>query len=172
MKLVKKFAIMALILLVSISFDQITKNIARKALSNEPPQIFLNDTFRLEYAENNGAFLSLGSDLSDGISFWTLRIIPLAFMAGLLGYMIIKINEISMLKLTALSFVVAGGLSNLVDRFLNNRLVVDFMNIGIGGLRSGIFNFADVSIVTGVILLAISFYTDKAPSKEAPESQI
>ena len=34
--------------------------------------------------------------------------------------------------------------------------VIDFLNVGIGGLRTGIFNLADVAIVTGVSLLILS----------------
>lgn len=44
-----------------------------------------------------------------------------------------------------------GGIGNLVDRILLSGLVTDFINIGIGNLRTGIFNVADMAIMTGVI---------------------
>ena len=34
--------------------------------------------------------------------------------------------------------------------------VIDFLNIGIGPLRTGIFNVADVAIMTGAILVLVS----------------
>ncbi|MCB0641598.1 MAG: signal peptidase II, partial [Phaeodactylibacter sp.] len=40
----------------------------------------------------------------------------------------------------------------LVDRCLYQS-VTDFLNIGIGNWRTGIFNLADVSILIGVLLL-------------------
>ena len=40
----------------------------------------------------------------------------------------------------------AGGLSNLTDRIAIGS-VIDFLNVGIGPLRTGIFNVADVAIM-------------------------
>lgn len=53
----------------------------------------------------------------------------------------------------AISFIIGGGVGNLIDRMFNNGAVIDFMNIGVGSLRTGIFNVADVAIVTGMGLL-------------------
>jgi signal peptidase II len=63
----------------------------------------------------------------------------------------------------ACGLVLSGGFSNLYDRITNNGGVVDFMNMGIGGLRTGIFNVADMAIMAGVFLLLIySFKNDDA----------
>lgn len=53
----------------------------------------------------------------------------------------------------AWSLVLSGGLGNLVDRIINDGRMIDFMNIGIGSLRTGIFNVADVYITVGVVVL-------------------
>jgi len=55
--------------------------------------------------------------------------------------------------IVARSLVLSGGLGNLVDRIINDGRVIDFMNIGIGSLRTGIFNVADVYITVGVVVL-------------------
>jgi signal peptidase II len=52
--------------------------------------------------------------------------------------------------------VIGGGMSNFIDRLLYGGYVVDFLNVGIGSVRTGIFNVADVFIVTGVLLLVFS----------------
>ncbi len=44
-----------------------------------------------------------------------------------------------------------GG--NLLDRVLHHGRVIDFMNLGIGNLRTGIFNVADVFITAGIVLV-------------------
>ena len=65
--------------------------------------------------------------------------------------------------------VLGGGFSNLLDRMLKSGAVADFMNIGIGNVRTGIFNLADVAIMVGAgVLLAwgISF----READEVPES--
>jgi signal peptidase II len=45
--------------------------------------------------------------------------------------------------------------------------VVDFLNVGIGGLRTGIFNVADVFIVAGVLFLFVwSLFTSPEPEDD------
>ena len=46
----------------TIGCDRVTKHVAATRLSEGPSRSFLADTFRLEYAENSGGFLSLGAD--------------------------------------------------------------------------------------------------------------
>ena len=50
---------------------------------------------------------------------------------------------------------VAGGSSNWIDRVLHGR-VVDFLNLGVGPIRTGVFNVADVAIVAGAGLVALA----------------
>jgi signal peptidase II len=52
--------------------------------------------------------------------------------------------------------IVGGGVSNLIDRLRYGGYVVDFLNVGIGSLRTGIFNVADMAIMAGVIIWAFS----------------
>ena len=44
----------------------------------------------------------------------------------------------------------------MIDRILHKGTVVDFLNVGIGPLRTGIFNIADVAIMGGAIILFFS----------------
>jgi signal peptidase II len=46
----------------------------------------------------------------------------------------------------------AGGIGNLIDRILRDGAVIDFMNLGIGPVRTGIFNVADVQIMAAVAI--------------------
>ena len=50
----------------------------------------------------------------------------------------------------------AGGTSNQIDRAARGS-VVDFINVGVGSLRTGIFNVADLAIVFGFALVLIGF---------------
>jgi signal peptidase II len=58
-------------------------------------------------------------------------------------------------RLIGVWLVFAGGASNWVDRVVRGS-VVDFMNVGIGPLRTGIFNVADVAIMVGVAVLLLA----------------
>ena len=53
----------------------------------------------------------------------------------------------------SVSLIVTAGASNLIDRMRHDGFVVDFLNVGIGSFRTGIFNFADVAIMGGIIIL-------------------
>ena len=59
----------------------------------------------------------------------------------------------SVLEACAWALLIGGGISNLADRALRAGAVVDFLNVGLGPLRTGIFNVADVGITAGTILL-------------------
>ncbi len=55
----------------------------------------------------------------------------------------------------ALALVAGGALGNLLDRLRSARGVVDFIDIGVGSYRFWTFNFADVGVTAGGVLLAV-----------------
>src|SRR5204862_7809977 len=59
--------------------------------------------------------------------------------------------------LLGVALFVAGGASTLADRVAYG-MVSDFMNIGIGSLRTGIFNVADMAIMLGAGILVLEGY--------------
>ena len=59
------------------------------------------------------------------------------------------------LAVWAMVLIAAGGMGNLVDRVLRDGRVIDFMNLGLGPVRTGIFNVADVQIMVGLGLLLL-----------------
>ena len=61
------------------------------------------------------------------------------------------------LALFVVAFFVAGGSANLVDRMTRGS-VIDFMNVGLGPLRTGIFNVADMAIMLGAGLVILASY--------------
>ncbi len=157
MRVSTKIFLFCIISLVFISCDRITKNLAKVHLMNKPEISYFHDTFKLEYAENTGAALSLGDSLPKALSFWLLSIMPLAFMLALLIYTIRNSATMSWMKMASLALIFAGGLGNIIDRLFFDRHVTDFMNVGIMGLRTGIFNVADVAVTAGAIGLLV-FY--------------
>ncbi len=148
------------IVLINVGCDQVTKQLAREELMSVGQISYLGDFFRLSYVENKGAFLSLGAGLSDQLRYWALLILPAALLVGLLFYTLFSQN-INRWQAIAFGFIIGGGISNVYDRILYGQ-VVDFMNMGLGSLRTGIFNFADVSIMAGLaIMLPMIFKKEK-----------
>jgi len=60
----------------------------------------------------------------------------------------------------SLTYILAGGVGNLIDRISNDGLVIDFLNVGIGPLRTGIFNVADIGVMFGAAVLAVCLYRE------------
>lgn len=160
----RKWIRVILTVILLIVFDQIFKEVAIATLKGHPTISFLGDTFRLQYAENKGAFLSLGSGLSDQSRFWVLGVIVLAFLS-IYASQVLR-GTPNRIVIYGISFVLGGGVSNLLDRFFRDQgSVIDFMNLGFGNLRTGIFNIADMAIVVGVSLLFFDSWLSKRSAK-------
>ena len=138
---------------LNYAVDRVTKLIAQAVLRGEEPVSLLFNTVVFTYAENSGAFLSLGADWNVNLKYFVLLILPIAVCT--LGLFYFMFKETSAAKIITGSCIIGGGLGNLVDRLFNDFKVIDFMNFGIGGLRTGILNAADLSVTFGVIVLFI-----------------
>jgi signal peptidase II len=146
--------------LAFIGCDRLTKDLAKEHLKDKAAITYFHDTIRLQYVENTGAALSLGDSLPKTVSFWLLSILPLVILLGLLGYTFKNLQQMGMMKIFSIALIFSGGIGNIIDRILFDRHVTDFMNLGIGNIRTGIFNVADVCVTAGVIGLLL-FFKDK-----------
>ena len=145
-----------LMLVVSIGgCDRVSKDIATNALAGMPTQSFLLDTVRLTYSENPGAFLSMGAKLPESLRFAVFTVGIGVFLVALVVYAFR--SRWRGLKFVGFSLFIAGGIANWSDRALDG-LVVDFLNVGIGSIRTGIFNVADLSLMAGMVILIVGDY--------------
>ncbi len=150
--------LVALVLLSScVGCDQVSKLAASQWLNGKPVQSYLGDTFRLLYTENTGAFLGMGSTWPELVRFIVFTLLSSALVVIALAWLLArawaKDRPLAWAALVGGVLLLAGGMGNLVDRVFRHGAVVDFMNVGVGPLRSGIFNVADVQIVVGGLLL-------------------
>jgi signal peptidase II len=153
MKLAQRIFLIAPLVFSCVGCDQATKSLARQGLAHSGPITFLHGIFRLQYVENPGAFLSLGAGSSDTMRFWVFTLVVGFFLAGMIVYLLVSKN--SKAQMVSLSLVAGGGIGNLIDRIFNGGRVIDFMNMGIGSLRTGVFNVADLAISFGVVWLCV-----------------
>jgi signal peptidase II len=144
--------VVALALLATIVCDRVTKHVAVATLAGTPGRSFLADTVRIAYVENAGGFLGLGASLPAGIRT-SVFIIGTCLLLLSLVYVTIR-NRSSGWPLLGLTLVVAGGASNWIDRVVRGS-VVDFMNLGLGPVRTGVFNVADVAVTLGLAILVL-----------------
>lgn len=155
------------ILTSCIGCDQATKAIAVRTLQDAEPRTYLGGVVRLEYAENPGGFLSLGSELPKTVRRGIFLVVGGGLMAAVAFYIVRK-RHASPVMFAALVLILAGGIGNLIDRVANDGLVTDFINLGIGRLRTGIFNVADVALLLGAgVAVIASLKADAGTRRDA-----
>lgn len=144
-----KSALLALVAFI-VAVDQYTKHLAR-ALRWSTRSF---GPLTLIYAENPGAFLSLGEHLPAGIR---ALLFDVAVAIGLtaLGIYIARKPDVP------LTLVFGGGVGNLIDRLRFGGRVTDFLYLHLGPLHTGVFNVADMAITAGAIWLLLSWFTDR-----------
>jgi signal peptidase II len=142
------------VLLSCVGCDQAAKRLAQQSLASSPPIFLFNGTVRLELAENRGAFLSLGEGLPEAARYLLFVVLVSGALTLTLAFTL-RLRGATAVQLVALSLLTGGGLGNLIDRLVHDGAVVDFVSVGIGPLRTGIFNVADAAITLGVLLLLI-----------------
>lgn len=142
--------VLLLAIVGTIGCDRVTKQVATTTLRGMPSRTFVGGVVRLGYAENTGGFLSLGADLPP-----TARTLVFTYGTGLmltaLGLFAIWRRPVGW-SLIGITLFFAGSASNWVDRLIRGS-VVDFINVGIGPVRTGIFNIADVAIMAGMTIV-------------------
>ena len=154
--------LLCLLLAATAGCDRVTKHLAVTTLAGSPSQSYFADTFRLDYHENPGAFLGLGAA-------WHPETRTGLFQVGnaffLLATAVLAIRfKWSRLAIVGLVLFFAGGASNLIDRVAFGS-VIDFLNVGLGHFRTGIFNVADVAIMAGVALFLFDSYRSRRPAR-------
>jgi len=149
---VVRLALVATIV-ATVGCDRVTKHVATSTLAGRPALSLLADTVRLAYVENTGGFLSLGADLPLALRTSLFTVATGVLLLALVAFGIhLRWSGWAAFGLT---LFVGGGVSNWVDRVLHGS-VVDFINVGVGPLRSGVFNVADLAITAGVAIVLVS----------------
>jgi signal peptidase II len=157
MTVANKLFVMFCVLTLCVGCDQATKRLAEFALKDNEPRAFFGNLFRLEYAENPGAFLGLGGGLPDWERYLLLTVVSSAIL-GVLSLFVCMRKDLSAVDICGYALILAGGASNMIDRIAAG-VVIDFMNVGIGTLRTGIFNVADMAIMGGLFLVLAAHLT-------------
>ena len=151
--------------LVIVALDHLTKYWAVKAL--QPPHIpheIWGNFLRFTLAFNEGAAFSMS--LGD-YSRWIFA--SFAIIACVILWRMFRASPPGeTLRVLALALAFGGAAGNLIDRFLPRGSVVDFIDIGVGGVRFWTFNIADTAVTFGAIMLALVLWKEDAPAEVEP----
>lgn len=168
MKLTRKHIFIGVTILLTIAFDQVSKVIVRAYVTPGSSSPIIGDVFQLMNVENTGAFLGMGSDLNPTVKLIALLILPVVVL-GLVLRHVLKDDSLDNWSIFAFSSIIGGGIANVYDRFAYGS-VTDFLYIRITDLlRTGIFNLADISVTTGMIILVVMVFKQKKNTKTANE---
>ena len=118
----------------------------------------IRNVLNFTYVENTGGAFGI---FNNNILFFIIMNIIIVLLIILL--IISKIKDINKYSLIGISIVLAGGISNLIDR-LSRGFVIDYIDIN-KLINYPIFNIADIFIVIGFIIivfnLIISLFKDR-----------
>ena len=145
------------LIILSIFFDQLSKFWIRNNIESYNEIELIGSFFTLIRVENSGAFLGMGSELSYIPKLILLIIFPIVVLVGVSIYTYTD-KKLDNLSLVGFSLIIGGGVANIFDRIVYGS-VTDFLYINLGGfLKTGIFNIADLSVTTGMILILIASF--------------
>jgi signal peptidase II len=156
----KRIAFVLFKLLACVGCDQKTKFLARATLEGSDSKSFLGDTIRMDYAENPGGFLGLGSSLP---AEWRSAVLTVGCSVGisvLLLYTLLA-SQSGCLQVLALSLICAGGIGNLIDRWAYGY-TRDFLVLAVGSVHTGIFNVADAALMAGCVLILLIRWLERS----------
>ncbi|MBS0263238.1 MAG: signal peptidase II [Planctomycetes bacterium] len=146
--------------------------------------------FSLATTFNHGALFGIGQGLS-----WLFALLSIGAASGIVYWLFVRGNARSLWLTVTLGLILAGALGNLYDRMAlhgwtdNNgapvHAVRDFLNCTIPGVEIRdfkprlireyhwpVFNFADVFLVTGAVMLTLYSFFAPQPSETSESGGI
>ena len=150
----KRNLLITTIVFLSIVIDQISKIWVRNNFESYIENSIIGDIFTLIKVENTGAFLGMGSELSETLRILLLIVLPIIVLISITIYTYID-KTLDKISIIGFSLIIGGGIGNIFDRIVYGS-VTDFLYLDFGGMfKTGIFNIADLSVTTGMILILI-----------------
>ncbi len=147
--------------------DIVSKRWAMEVLGSRSMELF-GGLVPLTLAFNRGAAFGISIGHDPRWFFIPVTLVALVLLAVLL----VRTDSRDAFRLLALSLVFSGALGNLIDRVRWDRGVVDFIGpINLGFMDWPIFNVADMAISCGAVALAISFWMEGDPARQAASAQ-
>ena len=146
---------------IIVIIDQFSKLMVKYSDLTPIPENIVGDILRFTYIENPG----LAFGISVGNLSWLLFIITMLITLYIVYYLVFE-NNLLRGEAISLNFILGGAIGNLIDRGLtlfnlfDYKGVIDFIDIGIGDFYRWpyIFNMADLSVSTGIVLFILSSY--------------
>jgi signal peptidase II len=149
--------------LAVLALDIVAKFLAERWLVPHVPRRVVGDLVRLTLAYNPGAAFSMSLGPA---SRWVFGAFAVAALVVLWRWYRASAPG-EHLKRLALGLAWGGAAGNLLDRVRSAQGVVDFIDIGVGGVRFWTFNVADSGVTVGALLLGLILLREERQQKRA-----
>ena len=178
-----RYVLFLLLAVLGLAIDLSSKNAVFQALGTNGASDWTERwfdgwmTFSFRTTFNRGALWGLGQGLT-----WLFASLSIVAIAGVVYWLFIRGAARSWWLTIALALIMAGTLGNLYDRlgwhnhreFDGNEVrpiyaVRDFLLFTFGDFHWPVFNFADVFLVTGAIMLILQSFKAEEPAVAAIE---
>ncbi len=154
----------ALIAVVAVILDQITKYFVVQNIELYGTKPFIPGVMSLYHTRNTGAAFSMFSEHR-----WVFMVFSVISMA-MIVYILWKEYKRHILMNISLGMILGGGIGNMIDR-VRLEYVVDFFHTDF--VDFAIFNVADCFITVGAVVLAVYllFFEPKVEKRLAEEQK-
>ena len=149
------------VIVVAVFLDQLTKYLTVLHLKPVDTVPIIEDVLHLTYVENTGAAFGMMKDAR-----WIFMITSTLAIIGILVYLFWKRPE-SKLECLSLSFIVGGGIGNMIDRTALGY-VVDMIDFRL--INFAVFNVADSFVCVGAGLMILHLILEMV--REAREDEL
>ena len=146
-KLDKKYVIVIFVAILII-LEQLIKVVVLVNKDKLPINVIEN-IFMISYVENSGAAFGIKVG-----SVWSFVAINIVVLGIIIKFIYSQLSELNNKTIVILSLVLAGGISNLIDRIFRGY-VVDYLKLT---FFPPICNLSDYFICIGVGLLAVYMF--------------
>lgn len=151
----KRLLLCIISIIILVIMDQLAKLWAVSRLENKEPIQLINNVLELYYLPNGNTGAAFGMLQGHQVLFLIIAIVISIVLLFIIYSMPFdkKYRAITII----LTFIIAGGIGNMIDRFRLNY-VIDFIYISI--INFPIFNVADmyVSVATTLLVILFLFY--------------
>lgn len=138
-----------IILIISlVLIDQIIKMLVVQFIAPTSGITLINGVLSLTYLENKGAAFGLWN------SRWLLIGVNIVIIFVIIKLLRSKTYDFTKQMKTAYSLILAGGITNLIDRLFRG-FVIDYIDIN-ELFYYPVFNLADICIIVGILIVVVT----------------
>jgi len=149
---------------IIVTIDQFTKMLIKQYMQERDSIAVIGEILKLTYVKNPG--MAFGIQIGGRLFYTVFASIACVIILAAL----FRLKPENFSARFALATILGGAAGNLIDRFIYSE-VVDFIDVRV--IHWPVFNFADIAVFIGmIILIAIVIFEKNLEDSEAEDEQL